>query len=107
MEPGGTWRNVRRGIGACGGGSERGLKETDAPLADGPLGGYDSRLSQKARRSNEIDSIELIELFDNREWNQNVRGELEVARRPTGAGGAEFKYLNIFNDSDALSYATA
>ena len=28
----------------------------------------------------------LDKLFDNREWNQNVRGELVVARRSTGAG---------------------
>ena len=35
---------------------------------------YDSRLSRKR------DSEQEIELFDNREWNQNVRGELEVVR---------------------------
>ena len=35
---------------------------------------YYSRLSRKRGGTNEI------ELFDNREWNQNVRGELVVAR---------------------------
>ena len=35
---------------------------------------YDSRLSRNGDGSSEI------ELFDNREWNQNVRGELEVVR---------------------------
>jgi hypothetical protein len=35
---------------------------------------YDSRLSRKR------DSEQEILLFDNREWNQNVRGELEVVR---------------------------
>jgi hypothetical protein len=47
---------------------------------------------------------QIIELFDNREWNQNVRGELVVAHGLQGPG-AEFKYLYIFNDSDALSHA--
>jgi hypothetical protein len=64
---------------------------------------YDSRLPRK--RGSKQEKNRVSELFDNREWNQNVRGELELARRSTGAGGAEFKYLYIFNDSDALSHA--
>jgi hypothetical protein len=39
---------------------------------------YDSRLSRK--RDSEQEIRQELELFDNREWNQNVRGELEVVR---------------------------
>ena len=45
-----------------------------AALDEAGLIKYCSRLPQKCDRSNEI------ELFDNREWNRNVRGELVVAR---------------------------
>ena len=45
-----------------------------AALDEAGLVKYYSRLPQKCGRFNEI------ELFDNREWNQNVRGELVVAR---------------------------
>ena len=66
-------------------------------LDDEYFGEYNSRLSRKR------DDQTKISLFDNREWNQNVRGELVVAAGLQGPG-AEFKYLYIFNDSDALSY---
>jgi hypothetical protein len=56
-------------------------RESDAePLDDGVDSGYNSRLPWKCG------GHQSLELFDNREWNQNVRGELEVARRSTGAG---------------------
>jgi hypothetical protein len=62
-------------------GSRRGWDEASeagkarlVPLDDGLEFEYDSRLSRKR------DSEQELELFDNREWNQNVRGELEVVR---------------------------
>ena len=73
------------------------MKATQFALDDVVRIGYNSRLSWKRDEPHEI------ELFDNREWNQNVRGELVVAAGLQGPG-AEFKYLYIFNDSDALSY---
>ena len=45
-----------------------------AALDDAVLNEYYSRLPQKCGRFNRI------ELFDNREWNRNVRGELVYAR---------------------------
>ena len=57
------------------GGSQLGGRESDAVALDEVVRQrYNSRLSRK--RGNFI----RIELFDNREWNQNVRGELVVAR---------------------------
>ena len=49
---------------------------------------YDSRLSRKRGGTNEI------ELFDNREWNQNVRGELVVAR---GLQGPWSRVQDLYN----------
>ena len=65
-------------------------------LDDAVRNKYDSRLSRNGDGSSEI------ELFDNREWNQNVRGELVVARRSTGAGEPSSRPV-YFNDSDTLS----
>ena len=68
----GTWREV---VGITGAGrewdalqsSERGLDRSGT-----------NRLELKA--ATEMWRFMKIELFDNREWNQNVRGELEVVR---------------------------
>ena len=72
LDESGTWRET---VGITGAGrewdalkrSERGL---DRPGAN--------RLELKA--ATEMWRYTKIELFDNREWNQNVRGELEVVR---------------------------
>ena len=50
------------------------VKATQRGLDDVVQNRYDSRLSPNWWRR------ETLELFDNREWNQNVRGELVVAR---------------------------
>ena len=69
----GGWRSQTR--------ARRASRESDAEaLDDAVWKHYDSRLSRNC------DGDLILTLFDNREWNQNVRGELVVANRSTGAG---------------------
>ena len=72
LDESGTWREA---VGITGAGREwDALKSGERALDRSSA----NRLELKA--ATEMWRYTKIELFDNREWNQNVRGELEVVR---------------------------